>query len=120
MANISPGQIVALKDGQRATVRYAGTTHFAEGVWIGVELEGPTGKNDGSVAGERYFDCTPLHGMFLRPVGISKILEHKAASSRGRPQSGNVSGAAALKRSSTLGSQRNSSHSASSPSNSKV
>ena len=98
MADISPGQVISLKDGQRATVRYAGTTHFAEGNWIGVELEGPTGKNDGSVAGERYFECSPFHGMFLRPVGISRVLEHKP-----RPTA-----ASGVKRSSTVISQRSS------------
>lgn len=125
MANISPGQVVALKDGQHATVRYVGTTQFAEGLWIGVELEGPTGKNDGSVAGERYFDCKPLYGMFLRPVGIARVLEHSARAgktaaketsngNKGRPQSSIVSGSAGVRRTSTLPPKRNSTSTASS------
>lgn len=38
-------------------IRFLGTTKFAEGDWVGVELEEPRGKNDGSVKDQRYFTC---------------------------------------------------------------
>ncbi|XP_046384192.1 kinesin-like protein KIF13A isoform X3 [Ischnura elegans] len=47
-------------------VAYIGPTHFAGGLWIGVQLDAPTGKNDGSVQGERYFSCRPKCGIFVR------------------------------------------------------
>ncbi|TMW40766.1 hypothetical protein DOY81_014152 [Sarcophaga bullata] len=47
-------------------ISYVGTTHFQKGTWIGVELDTPTGKNDGSVQGIQYFQCKPKHGMFVR------------------------------------------------------
>ncbi|XP_017838291.1 kinesin-like protein KIF13B isoform X2 [Drosophila busckii] len=47
-------------------VSFVGTTHFQPGAWIGVELDTPTGKNDGTVQGIQYFQCKPKHGIFVR------------------------------------------------------
>ncbi|OCF42027.1 dynactin 1 [Kwoniella heveanensis CBS 569] len=56
-------------------VRWTGSNPgFAAGKWVGVELFEPSGKNDGSVKGERFFDCQPNHGVFVRPSQV-KILE---------------------------------------------
>ncbi|KAI1067450.1 hypothetical protein LB506_004298 [Fusarium annulatum] len=73
MPDFKPGQTVQLNDGSKAIVRFVGTTHFQVGEWIGVELETKTGKNDGSVQGERYFDCPMGYGMFVKPV-MAKII----------------------------------------------
>jgi dynactin 1 len=79
MSGYQAGQVIQLNDGQLATVRYVGQTGFAAGEWIGVELEGPNGKNDGSVKGERYFDCEMGQGMFLRETAITAIIEQAPA-----------------------------------------
>ncbi|XP_017958968.1 kinesin-like protein KIF13A isoform X1 [Drosophila navojoa] len=47
-------------------ISFVGTTHFQPGAWIGVELDTPTGKNDGTVQGIQYFQCKPKHGIFVR------------------------------------------------------
>jgi len=52
--------------GRNGTVRFYGTTNFSAGIWAGVELEEPVGKNDGSVKGESYFSCPAEHGIFVR------------------------------------------------------
>ncbi|KAK2041660.1 CAP-Gly domain-containing protein [Colletotrichum somersetense] len=70
MSDLAPGQTVRLSDGRTGIVRFVGGTHFASGDWVGVELEDDSGKNDGSVQGERYFDCAMGHGMFVRPTTL--------------------------------------------------
>ncbi|XP_047021197.1 kinesin-like protein KIF13A isoform X11 [Helicoverpa zea] len=61
------GESVALRlSSSTGVIAYTGPTHFAGGTWIGVELDAPTGKNDGSVGGTRYFECRPRHGIFVR------------------------------------------------------
>ncbi|XP_023222005.1 CAP-Gly domain-containing linker protein 1-like isoform X1 [Centruroides sculpturatus] len=54
-------------------LRYLGPTAFASGQWAGVELDEPVGKNDGSVAGKRYFDCRMKYGLFAPIHKITKI-----------------------------------------------
>lgn len=88
MPDFKPGQIVELSDGRKATVRFAGTTNFQVGEWIGVELDEKTGKNDGSVQGERYFDCAQGYGMFVKPIMatiISQPPPPKAAAAARKP-----------------------------------
>ena len=76
------GQVIELNDGRTATVAFAGTTQFAPGDWVGVVFDEPSGKNDGSVQGQRYFECEHGYGMFLRPTGVGKILEQPKAKAR--------------------------------------
>ncbi|CAH0695468.1 unnamed protein product [Spodoptera exigua] len=65
------GESVQLRlSSSTGVIAYAGPTHFAPGTWIGIELDAPTGKNDGSVGGQRYFECRPRHGIFVRPDKI--------------------------------------------------
>ncbi|XP_057709910.1 kinesin-like protein KIF13B isoform X2 [Corythoichthys intestinalis] len=65
------GVRVNLGTGKAGTVRYVGATHFAEGVWVGVELDSPAGKHDGCVGGHRYFQCRPAHGILVRPERLT-------------------------------------------------
>ncbi|KAH9239765.1 hypothetical protein K456DRAFT_1824215 [Colletotrichum gloeosporioides 23] len=78
MSDLGVGQTVRLSDGRTGIVRFVGTTHFASGDWVGIELEDDSGKNDGSVQGERYFDCGMGHGMFVRPTTLAIIAQAPA------------------------------------------
>lgn len=60
--------------GQRTgVVQFYGKTSFAPGLWLGIELDKPSGKNDGSVGGVRYFCCPPNHGVFAPPSRVQRI-----------------------------------------------
>lgn len=80
MSEITVGQYIQLSDGRNATIRFIGQAHFAPGDWVGVELDDDSGKNDGAVQGERYFDCSPGRGMFVRPTTVAAILPAPKAS----------------------------------------
>ena len=49
MEDLRVGDEVLVSGKYRAVVRYIGTTSFKAGEWIGVELEKPKGKHDGTV-----------------------------------------------------------------------
>lgn len=85
-------------------IAYVGSTEFASGTWIGVELDAPTGantkyyflivifyyfltidrisyvsynvpgKNDGAVNGHKYFTCRPKCGIFVK---VDKLIQDR-------------------------------------------
>jgi dynactin 1 len=70
------GAIVEIPVG-RGVVRFSGTTSFAAGKWIGIELNEQNGKNDGTIKGVAYFTCKPNHGVFVRPSQVKIITERE-------------------------------------------
>uniref|UniRef100_A0AAR2LVJ1 Dynactin subunit 1 n=1 Tax=Pygocentrus nattereri TaxID=42514 RepID=A0AAR2LVJ1_PYGNA len=71
---VKVGSVVeVIGKGHRGTVAYIGTTLFASGKWVGVILEEPKGKNDGTVQGKRYFTCIENHGIFVRQSQIQLV-----------------------------------------------
>ncbi|KAF2250622.1 hypothetical protein BU26DRAFT_267068 [Trematosphaeria pertusa] len=56
-------------DARRGTISYIGPVPEIPGIgsWIGITLDEPTGKNDGSVKGKKYFECGKNCGVFVRP-----------------------------------------------------
>lgn len=66
------GDRVWVNGNKPGVVQFLGETQFAPGQWAGIVLDEPIGKNDGSVAGVRYFQCEALRGIFTRPSKLSR------------------------------------------------
>ena len=57
------GTVVRVKEKDLVgKVAYVGLTEFAAGKWIGIELQEPKGKNNGTVQGKSYFQCEDKYG----------------------------------------------------------
>lgn len=72
MAEFTVGERVWVNGNKQGYVKFVGGTQFAPGQWAGIVLDEPIGKNDGSVAGVRYFQCENLRGIFTRPSKLSR------------------------------------------------
>ncbi|KAL1266162.1 hypothetical protein QQF64_001837 [Cirrhinus molitorella] len=79
-SDFSVGERVWVNGNKPGYVQFIGSTQFAPGQWAGIVLDEPIGKNDGSVAGVRYFQCEDLRGIFTRPSKLSRtpVAEHEA------------------------------------------
>ena len=100
LSDFAVGQTIQVQDGRQGIVRFSGTTNFAPGEWIGLELDDNSGKNDGSVQGQRYFQCAAGHGMFVRPAAATIIEQPKPATATKKTAS--TAGAASKSRPSSI------------------
>mmetsp|Transcript_17498 Transcript_17498/g.15359 ORF Transcript_17498/g.15359 Transcript_17498/m.15359 type:complete len:92 (+) Transcript_17498:535-810(+) len=57
----------------RGEVKYIGQIpEIGEGWFIGVKLDEPFGKNNGSAKGTQYFECMDKYGVFVRPDKVEQ------------------------------------------------
>lgn len=74
-------QLLPPADARRGTVAFVGPVPHIPGLgpWVGIALDEPTGKNDGTVDGVRYFECKDKCGVFVRPerveIGEFEVLD---------------------------------------------
>lgn len=66
MAEFKIGDRVRCEKGI-GVVAHFGDTKFADDIWVGIILDEPNGKNNGTVKGEKYFECEENHGTFVKP-----------------------------------------------------
>lgn len=55
---LKEGEFVTVGTNKSGTVRYVGPTDFAEGTWVGVELEVPAGEQTRSESSRKFFNLT--------------------------------------------------------------
>ncbi|XP_044259661.1 dynactin subunit 1 isoform X3 [Tribolium madens] len=60
----------------QGVIAFIGPTSFASDTWIGLKLDEPKGKNNGSVQGVEYFKCEDKHGLFVKPSQVIPLDEH--------------------------------------------
>lgn len=75
---ISLGHHIITKDDLTGYVRYMGHMNGKpDEVIVGIELDEPVGKHDGSQHGKRYFTCRKNHGIFMPLDDITSIIEER-------------------------------------------
>ncbi|GCC32076.1 hypothetical protein chiPu_0010536 [Chiloscyllium punctatum] len=70
---ITLGERVSVGNDKNGTIRYVGTVDFSTGTWVGVELDFPAGKHQGTIEGKEYFHCSPRCGIFVRPNRLIQV-----------------------------------------------
>ncbi|OQR95885.1 hypothetical protein THRCLA_07492 [Thraustotheca clavata] len=61
------GDRVLVYDKHPGAVAYIGSVHYTKGDLIGVVLDEPEGKNNGTLKGKVYFECPEKHGLMVHP-----------------------------------------------------
>ncbi|KAJ6241061.1 dynactin 1-related microtubule-binding [Anaeramoeba flamelloides] len=60
--------------GNPGTISFIGKTQFDSGFWVGIELDEPVGKNNGTIEGVTYFKCGNKRGVFVRKPALLRRL----------------------------------------------
>eukprot|EP01083_Nonionella_stella_P225375 801312_1 len=65
---------VALKNTSfSGKVKFVGEVQTKNGIFYGIELYSPNGKNNGTFNGQKYFECVEESGIFVKKNKISSI-----------------------------------------------
>jgi len=67
---VNTGRSICNKKG---IIRFIGEFSIGKGLWYGIELDEPVGKNNGSHDGHIYFECSNNYGIFVRHDKIKLV-----------------------------------------------
>ncbi|XP_061384920.1 dynactin subunit 1 isoform X12 [Danaus plexippus] len=72
--NLTLGQrVMVIGKEVKGSIAYVGNPTFASGKWIGIILDEPKGKNNGTLRGHAYFSCEEKYGVFVRQTQIQLL-----------------------------------------------
>lgn len=66
------GDKVMLENNLKGEVRFMGNVSGKNGVYYGIKLTEPKGKNNGCISNVRYFDCEQDYGLFVVRAKIKR------------------------------------------------
>lgn len=69
---IREGDRIFMRNGLSGVIKYIGEVEGQNEEWVGLELDKPEGKNNGSINGKKYFECKDKYGIFLK---YNKLME---------------------------------------------
>ena len=70
---LTVGDHVQLLSNLNGVIRFIGQIAQRNGIYYGIELDGASGKSDGTVGAIRYFKCKSNRGIFVRRRNISRL-----------------------------------------------
>jgi len=71
VADVKVGMRCAARPGERrGEVAFVGEVDGKTGLWVGVRLDEPLGRGDGTAGGVRYFEAEPKYGTFVRGTAL--------------------------------------------------
>lgn len=70
------GDSVSINNKYFGKIQYIGPIENKDGIWVGIELNKPVGKNNGTYMGIKYFDCRPNYGIFVKENKIKHAIDN--------------------------------------------
>ena len=67
------GDKVLLDNGIKGEVRFIGHVGDKKGIFYGIKLTEPKGKNNGCIDSVKYFECEEDYGLFVHRSRIKKF-----------------------------------------------
>jgi len=83
-------QRIKVKDYGYGSIQFLGCVHFAQGLFVGVELDEAKGKHDGSYHGKRYFTAKEKHGVLVKQHRV-ELLDIDTSNTSNIPNNNNDS-----------------------------
>ena len=73
LKDLQIGDRVIIGGKKYGTLKYLGPIHVSQGIWCGIKLDEPLGKNNGKLEGTRYFKCQHRFGVFAPIHRVEKV-----------------------------------------------